>query len=73
MANQMKLNIPEVYKVVIGALILASMWYDLKTDFEVHIKSHELIEYRINEIEYKLGLKSLAIIPEKPELKDEDK
>lgn len=69
----MKFNIPEVYKILIGALFLASMWYDLKTDFEVHIKSHELIEYRINEMEVKLGLKSLAIVPEKPELKDEDK
>jgi hypothetical protein len=73
MANQTKFNIPEVYKILIGALFLASMWYDLKTDFEVHIKSHELIEYRINEMEVKLGLKSLAIVPEKPELKDEDK
>jgi hypothetical protein len=71
--DKIKLNIPEVYKVVIGALVLASMWYDLKTSFEVHIKSHELIEYRLKEIEYKTGLKSLAIIPEKPELKDEDK
>jgi len=69
----MKLNIPEVYKVVIAALVLASMWYDLKTSFEVHIKSHELIEYRLKEIEYKTGLKTFAIIPEKPELKDEDK
>jgi hypothetical protein len=71
--DKMKLNIPEVYKVVIGALVLASMWYDLKTSFMVHLKSHELIEYRMREVEYKIGLKSLAIIPEKPELKDEDK
>jgi hypothetical protein len=71
--DKIKLNIPEVYKVVIGALVLASMWYDLKTSFMVHLKSHELIEYRLKEIEYKTGLKSLAIIPEKPELKDEDK
>jgi hypothetical protein len=71
--DKIKLNIPEVYKVVIGALVLASMWYDLKTSFMVHLKSHELIEYRMREVEYKIGLKSLAIIPEKPELKDEDK
>ena len=39
----------------------------------VHLKSHELIEYRLKEIEYKTGLKTFAVIPEKPELKDEDK
>lgn len=63
---------------LIGFLgVIGGMWYDLKTDFEVHKAEHALLEYRISELEKHnrmvsaLTFESCAIVPGKIELKDE--
>lgn len=45
------LEIKDIIKGAVLILTLAGMWYDLKTDFAVHIESHKLIEYRISDLE----------------------
>lgn len=45
-------------------LLLAGMWYDLKTDFAVYKEKHSFLEYRISQIEKK-PLASNIMMPSK--------
>ncbi len=69
----MKFSVPDIYKFFLGVLGLAGFWYDLKTDLAVHIKSHELIEYRLAAIEKALLASNTyrAILPKETKLENE--
>ena len=64
----------DVIKFLGFVLIISSMWYDLKTDFEIHKEEHKLLEYRISELENKkiaCITPRVAVLPRETKLEDD--
>lgn len=64
----------DVVKFLGFVLVISSMWYDLKTDFEIHKEEHKLLEYRITNLETKkiaCLTPRVAIMPRETKLEDD--
>lgn len=64
----------DVVKFLGFVLVISSMWYDLKTDIEIHKEEHKLLEYRINNLEGKkiaCLTPRVAIMPKETKLEDD--
>lgn len=64
----------DVVKFLGFVLVISSMWYDLKTDFELHKEEHKLLEFRINNLENpKIACVTprVAIMPKETKLEDD--
>lgn len=59
------------FKTIGALLVIASMWYDLKTDFAVHKEEHKLLEYRIASLEAMNTYR--AVIPKETKIEKEEK
>lgn len=70
----MKLDVKDVVKLMGFILLTASMWYDLKTDFRVHVATTELrlkaLEERDSKPNYKEPQK-YAVLPNQIKIEDE--
>lgn len=75
--ENLKFTSADVAKLIGFLSVIGGMWYDLKTDFEVHKAEHALLEYRISELEKHnrmtsvLTYENCAVMPSKIELNDD--
>ena len=75
--EELRFTSAEIAKLIGFLCIIGGMWYDLKTDFEVHKAELRLLDYRIEQLEKSnrmvsaFTFESCAIVPGKIELKDE--
>ncbi len=73
--DDVKFTGSDVIKLIGFLGVIGTMWYDLKTNFEVHKAEHKLLEYRIASLE-KSVLASVAynynaILPKETKLEDD--
>lgn len=76
--ESIQLNLTDVIKLIGFVLVISSMWYDLKTDFDVHKSEHKIIEYRLARIEALNNLaintyEHAAVVPRETKLENENK
>ena len=73
--DDVKFTGSDVIKLIGFIGVIGTMWYDLKTDFEVHKAEHKLLEYRIDNLEKKMlacvQYKYNAILPKETKLEDD--
>jgi len=69
--SKVKYTNTDVIKFLGFVLFISSMWYDLKTDFEIHKEEHKLLEYRINELEIACITPRVAVLPRETKLEDD--
>lgn len=74
--KEIQFSLNDVIKLCGFIIVVGGMWYDLKTSFAVHLKSHELLEYRMASMEKKLlattSYKPFAIVPKETKIEDEN-
>lgn len=73
--DDVKFTGSDVVKLIGFIGVIGTMWYDLKTDFEVHKAEHKLLEYRIDNLEKKMlaciQYKYNAILPKETTIEDD--
>lgn len=73
--DDVKFSGSDIIKLLGFIGVIGTMWYDLKTDFEVHKAEHKLLEYRIESLEKKalacVAYNYNAILPKETKLEDD--